>query len=92
VGARKCMERFYKTKAPQSGNARNSCHLDDINREEEIKYDPSLRKETDSYHPNQREGEKEISGKWKYMKEIKSNIFKDLEILGGVLIIKLLKV
>jgi hypothetical protein len=49
------MERFYKRKAPDNGNGRNLCHPDDINWEEEIKYDPGLRKEIDSYHPNQRE-------------------------------------
>jgi hypothetical protein len=30
---------------------RDSCP-EDINWEEEIKYDPSLRKEIDAYHPN----------------------------------------
>jgi len=43
VNARKNMERFLKRKAP------------DINWEEEIKYDPGLRKEIDSYHPNPRD-------------------------------------
>jgi hypothetical protein len=42
------MERFYKRKAPDSGSARNSCHPDATNWEEEIKYDPTLRKEIDS--------------------------------------------
>jgi hypothetical protein len=47
------MERFYKTKAPDSGtSARNSCALDDINWEEENKYDLGLRKEIDAYYPN----------------------------------------
>ena len=41
----KNMERFLKRKAP------------DINWEEEIKYDPGLRKDIDAYHPNQRERE-----------------------------------
>ena len=51
------MEQFYKRKAPEpdSGdNARNSC-LDDINWEEEIKYDSGLRKQIDDYHPNLKE-------------------------------------
>jgi hypothetical protein len=65
VGAWKYIERFYKRKAPDIGSdARNSCRPDDINLEEEIKYDPGLRKEIDSYHPNQREGEKEIYREW----------------------------
>ena len=55
------MERFYKRKAPDSvTSARNSCRLDDINWEEEIKYDPGLRKDIDAYHPNQREREGNI--------------------------------
>ena len=42
------MERYFKQKA--------SCPAEDeINWDEEIKYDPSLRKEIDSYHPNLRE-------------------------------------
>ena len=37
---------------PDSGNnARNSC-LDDINWEEDIKYDTGLRKQINDYHPN----------------------------------------
>lgn len=51
------MERFFKRKAPEldsGNNARNSC-LDDINWEEEIKYDSGLRKQIDDYHPNLRE-------------------------------------
>ena len=46
------MERYFKRKA--------SCPVEDeINWDEEIKYDPSLRKEIDSYHPNLRKkGEK----------------------------------
>jgi hypothetical protein len=44
------MERFYKRKAPYNGIGRNSCHPDDINWEDEIKYDPGLRKEINSYH------------------------------------------
>ena len=51
------MERFYKRKAPETdsgNNARNS-RLDDINWEEEIKFDPGLRKQIDDYHPNVRE-------------------------------------
>jgi hypothetical protein len=51
------MERFYKRKAPEAdsgNNVGNSSH-DDINWEEEIKYDPGLRKLIDDYHPNQRE-------------------------------------
>ena len=56
------MEIFYKRKAPNSGtSARNSCRLDDINWEEEIKY-PGLRKDIDAYHPNQREREREREG------------------------------
>ena len=42
------MEMFFKRKAPDS-------RPDDINWEEEIKYDPGLRKEINSYHPNLRE-------------------------------------
>jgi len=48
------MERFFKRKAPEldsGNNARNSC-LDDINWEEEIKYDTGLRKQINDYHPN----------------------------------------
>jgi hypothetical protein len=51
------MERFYKRKAHEAdsgNNVGNSSH-DDINWEEEIKYDPRLRKLIDDYHPNQRE-------------------------------------
>jgi hypothetical protein len=51
------MERFFKRKAPEpstANNLQNSC-LDDINWEEEIKYDPGLRKQIDDYHPNERE-------------------------------------
>jgi hypothetical protein len=58
------MERYYKRKAPEPGSAnnlQNSC-LDDINWEEEIKYDPGLRKQIDDYHPNHRECEKEVLG------------------------------
>ena len=42
------MERFFKRKAPDS-------RPDDINWEEEIKYDLGLRKKINSYHPNLRE-------------------------------------
>ena len=57
VDSRKYMERFYKRKSSDSGtSARNLCGLDDINWEEEIKYDLGLRKEIDSYHSNHREG------------------------------------
>ncbi|TVU45078.1 hypothetical protein EJB05_04549, partial [Eragrostis curvula] len=42
------MERFYKRKAPEPSQ-------DDINWEDEIKYDPGLRKLINDYHPNQRE-------------------------------------
>jgi len=48
VDARKKMERFFKRKAPDS-------RPDDINWEEEIKYDLGLRKEINSYHFNLRE-------------------------------------
>ena len=51
------MEKYFKRKAPEldsSINPRNLC-VEDINWEEEIKYDPGLRKQIDSYHPNQRE-------------------------------------
>lgn len=51
------MEKYFKRKTPELGsgnNPRDSCP-EDINWEEEIKYDPSLRKEIDAYHPNQRE-------------------------------------
>ena len=51
------MERFYKRKAPEpdSGNNTRNSRLDDINWEEEIKFDPGLRKQIDDYHPNVRE-------------------------------------
>ena len=51
------MERFYKRKAPEpdSGNNARNSRLDDINWEEEIKFDPGLRKQIDDYHPNVRE-------------------------------------
>ena len=42
------MKRFFKRKAPDS-------RPDDINWEEEIKYDLGLRKNINSYHPNLRE-------------------------------------
>ena len=45
------MEKYFKRKAPEL----DSRSLQDINWEEEIKYDPGLRKQIDSYHPNQRE-------------------------------------
>ncbi|XP_021306313.1 uncharacterized protein LOC8155504 [Sorghum bicolor] len=51
------MEKYFKRKAPEpdsANNARNLC-LDDINWEDEIKYDPGLRKQIDEYHPNLRE-------------------------------------
>ena len=51
------MEKYFKRKAPEQDNVnqlRSSC-LPEINWEDEIKYDPGLRKEIDSYHPNQRE-------------------------------------
>jgi len=51
------MERFYKRGAQDidtANNNRNSC-LDDLSWEEEIKYDPGLRKQIDAYHPNHRE-------------------------------------
>jgi len=51
------MERFYKRKTPEpdSGNNARNSRLDDINWEEEIKFDPGLRKQIDDYHPNVRE-------------------------------------
>lgn len=51
------MERFYKRKVPEPNSANNACNscLDDINWEDEIKYDPGLRKQIDEYHPNLRE-------------------------------------
>jgi hypothetical protein len=49
----KLMERFYKRKAPEpNSNAIGGSPEDDINWEEEIKYDPGLRKLIDEYHPN----------------------------------------
>jgi len=45
------MEKYFKRKAPEL----DSRSIQDINWEEEIKYDPGLRKQIDSYHPNQRE-------------------------------------
>ncbi|WVZ65563.1 hypothetical protein U9M48_014904 [Paspalum notatum var. saurae] len=55
------MEKYFKRKAPEpdSGiNPRNLC-VEDINWEEEIKFDPGLRKEIDKYHPNLREKRKQ---------------------------------
>jgi len=49
------MERFFKIKAPDS-------RPDDINWEEEIKYDLGLSKKINSYHPNLRE-----RVRWKYL-------------------------
>jgi len=49
------MERFFKRKAPEQDHANRATCLPEINWEEEIKYDPGLRKVIDSYHPNQRE-------------------------------------
>lgn len=42
---------------PEPNSANNACNscLDDINWEDEIKYDPGLRKQIDKYHPNLRE-------------------------------------
>jgi hypothetical protein len=48
------MEKYFKRKTPELGsgnNPRDSCP-EDINWEEEIKYDSGLRKEIDAYHPN----------------------------------------
>lgn len=51
------MEKFLKRKAPDStNNARSSCpDLHEINWNEEIEYDPGLRKPIDAYHPNLRD-------------------------------------
>jgi hypothetical protein len=49
------MEMFFKRKASEHDHVNNSRCLPEINFEEEIKYDPGLRKEIDAYHPNQRE-------------------------------------
>jgi hypothetical protein len=51
------MLNYFKRKAPEQDGANHlkSLCLAEINWEEEIKYDPGLRKEIDSYHPNLRE-------------------------------------
>ncbi|CAN6295008.1 unnamed protein product [Urochloa humidicola] len=51
------MEKYYKRKAPEIDGANNSRNPwpDEINWEEEIKYDPGVRKQIDAYHPNHRE-------------------------------------
>jgi hypothetical protein len=49
------MNRYYKRKEPEPSNVRkegNQCPYD-FNWEEEIKYDPGVRKLIDAYHPNQ---------------------------------------
>jgi hypothetical protein len=51
------MERFFKRKAPEldgANRSRNPCSAD-ISWEEEIKNDPRMRREIDTYHPNHRE-------------------------------------
>ncbi|KAL6645146.1 hypothetical protein ACP70R_016754 [Stipagrostis hirtigluma subsp. patula] len=50
------MENYFKRKASEinGNNARNSCP-DDIDWEEEIKFDPGLRKPIDAYRSNQKE-------------------------------------
>jgi hypothetical protein len=49
------MERYYKHKAQDTIDANRTSCPDEINWDEEIKYDPGLRKEIDAYHPNVRE-------------------------------------
>ena len=49
------MERFFKRKAPEHDHVNNSRCLPKINFEQEIKYDPGLRKEINTYGPNRRE-------------------------------------
>jgi hypothetical protein len=51
------MDQYYKRKELEPSNVRNEgnqCPYD-INWEEEIKYDPSVRKLIVAYHPNQRD-------------------------------------
>jgi hypothetical protein len=49
------MKMFFKRKASEHDHVNNSRCLPEINFEDDIKYDPGLRKEIDAYHPNQRE-------------------------------------
>ena len=49
------MERLFKRKASENNHFNSPMCLPEINFEEEIKYDPGLRKEIDAHHPNQRE-------------------------------------
>ena len=49
------MERYYKRKAQDTIDANRTLCSDEINWDEETKYDPCLRKEIDAYHPNVRE-------------------------------------
>jgi dTDP-D-glucose 4,6-dehydratase len=48
------MERYYKRKAQEAIDANRILSPDEINWDEEINYDPGLRKEIDSYHLNLR--------------------------------------
>jgi hypothetical protein len=52
------MDRYYKRKEPKPSNIRNKGNQGtyEINWEEEIKYDPGLRKLIDAYHPNSERG------------------------------------
>jgi hypothetical protein len=57
TGKSKIMEKYFKRKAPEidGGNSSRNPYPNDINWEEEIKYDPGIRKQIDAYHPNHRE-------------------------------------
>ena len=49
------MERYYKRKAQDTIDGNRISCPEEINWDEEIKYDPGLRKEIDAYHPNLKE-------------------------------------
>ena len=55
------MERYYKRKAQDTIDANRTSCLDELNWDEEIKYDPNLRKEIDAYHRNLRKRRNEES-------------------------------
>lgn len=53
----KFMEIFLKRKAPGSVTNAMTSPPEDINREEEIQFDPDKRKAIEDYHPNQKDVE-----------------------------------
>lgn len=75
TGKSKITDKYFKRKEPEidcGGTSRNPCP-NDINWEEEIKYNPGVRKQTDAYHPNHRE---KVRGK--YLEVLPMNMKYDL--------------